>query len=587
MAEQKKQSLLNGAMVLSMAVIVVKIISVFFKIYMTYAISFDGRAYYATAYNIYTPIYSIALAGLPTAVSKLVAEYSANGRFKDVKALMKASNQLFVLMGVVCTAIVLLLAYPYSMSVNMPNAIPAILALAPSMFFCCVMSAYRGYYQGMRTMTPSAMSQIYEAIGKLIFGFLFISIVTAGVIPFLDRIPLLNKYVTDEIGAYAAAGAIAGVTLGSIFSFFYLYIRYRKHKDGISEAELIASPENHTVPYLRKQLLAVGIPIALSSVISNVTTLIDNWTIQNRLQYVLDKYPVLFSDTFSDIVKGMEYTSTEQLKDYLFGAYDTVLEFNNLVPTFTITLGLAALPVLSEMWMKKDSAGIKSSIESVLRMTLMIAFPAGIGMAVLSEDVIGLFYGISESNSLAISHIAPVLTIYGFTVFLLALEQPLVNMLQSVNRLDIPIKAMAVGAVVKVVSNFVLVGLPTVHIRGAAYGSMLCNLVIDVICIIFLLRQTQCRLNVVSVLLKPLFCALCAGLAGWAVNTVFEVVLEGFKGISLLNGENVACILGVMGAVVVYALTMLLTKSMPKDDIKMLPKGEKIAKVLEKYNLIG
>ena len=105
MAERKKQSLLNGAMVLSMAVVIVKIISVFFKIYMTYAIGFEGRAYYATAYNIYTPIYSIALAGLPTAVSRMVAEFSAKNRFKDVRMLMKASNQLFITMGVICTDI--------------------------------------------------------------------------------------------------------------------------------------------------------------------------------------------------------------------------------------------------------------------------------------------------------------------------------------------------------------------------------------------------------------------------------------------------------------------------------------------------
>ncbi|MBE6812528.1 MAG: polysaccharide biosynthesis protein [Ruminococcaceae bacterium] len=587
MAERKKQSLLNGAMVLSMAVIVVKIISVFFKIYMTYAISFEGRAYYATAYNIYTPIYSIALAGLPTAVSRMVAEYAAKERFKDVRTLMRASNQLFVTMGLVCTALVLLLAYPYALSVNMLNAIPAILTLAPSMFFCCVMSSYRGYYQGMRNMTPSAMSQIYEAAGKLIFGFVAINLVTAGVIPFLDRIPVLNNVVSDTVSAYAAAGAIAGVTIGSVFSFLYLFIRYRSKKDGITEAELLSSPESLPAKTLRKQLLTLSVPMATSAIVSNVTTLIDNWTVQNRLQYVLDAFPSLFNNEFSNVVQTLGFTATTELKDYLFGAYDTVLEFKNLVPTFTITLGLSALPVLREMWMNRDEKGIKTSIESVVRMTLMIAFPAGIGLAVLSEDVLSLFYGLSEKNALAIEHIAPVLVIYGLTVFLLAIEQPLVSMLQAVSKEKVPIVAIACGAVIKIIANFILVGLPSVNMKGAAIGSFLCNLTIDAICLFSLLKATRIKLNWMSAVLKPLFCAVCAGGAAWGVNALFEKLLGGFEGISVLNGDNIACCFAVIAAVVVYAITLLLSRSLPKSDIKMLPKGEKIAKVLEKYKLIG
>ncbi|MBQ3086268.1 MAG: polysaccharide biosynthesis protein [Clostridia bacterium] len=587
MAERKKQSLLNGAMVLSMAVVIVKIISVFFKIYMTYAIGFEGRAYYATAYNIYTPIYSIALAGLPTAVSRMVAEFAAKNRFKDVRMLMKASNQLFITMGVICTALVLLLAYPYAQSVNMLNAIPAIITLAPSMFFCCVMSSYRGYYQGMRNMTPSAMSQIYEAAGKLIFGFVSINLVTAGVIPFLDRIPLLKNVVSDTVSAYAAAGAIAGVTIGAVFSFLYLFIRYRSKKDGITEAELLASPESFTAKSLRKQLLQLSVPMATSSIVSNITTLIDNWTVQNRLQYVLDAFPSLFENDFSNIVQTLGFTATEELKDYLFGAYDTVLEFKNLVPTFTITLGLSALPVLREMWMNKDSKGIKTSIESVVRMTLLIAFPAGIGLAVLSQDVLSLFYGLSGKNALAIEHIAPVLVIYGLTVFLLAIEQPLVSMLQAVSKEKVPIYAIAVGAVVKIVANYILVGLPSVNMKGAAIGSMLCNLTIDAICLYHLLKATNVRMEWKSTVFKPLFCAVCAGAAAWGTNTVFERLIGGFQGVSIINGENISCILGVVAAVVVYVICLLLSRTLPKDDIKMLPKGEKIAKVLEKYKLIG
>ena len=173
MAGRKKQSLLDGALILSAAIIAVKLIGVFFKLYVTLKIGYDGRGYYATAYNIYTPIYSIALAGLPTAVSKMVSSMVAQHRYNDVRKLFRVAISLFTLMGVVGTAAILLFAYPYAKWVGSVDALPSIVAIAPSLFFCCVMSGYRGFYQGLRDMVPSAVSQTFEAAGKLIFGFIF------------------------------------------------------------------------------------------------------------------------------------------------------------------------------------------------------------------------------------------------------------------------------------------------------------------------------------------------------------------------------------------------------------------------------
>ena len=161
MAKGRKQSLLNGALILSFAVIAVKIVSVLFKLYVTQKIGYDGKGYYANAYNIYAPIYSIALAGLPTAVSKMVASMAAQRRFRDVRRLFSISLMLFVLVGVVGTALIVIFAYPYAKSTEAIDALPSIIAVAPSVFFCCVMSGYRGYYQGLRDMVPSAVSQVF------------------------------------------------------------------------------------------------------------------------------------------------------------------------------------------------------------------------------------------------------------------------------------------------------------------------------------------------------------------------------------------------------------------------------------------
>ena len=595
MAKNSRQSLLNGALILSGAIIAVKIVSLFFKLYVTLKIGYDGKGYYATAYNIYTPIYSIALAGLPTAVAKIVASKAAEGKYKDVKKLFSISLGLFAFLGAIGTAVMLLLAYPFSEITGGTDAIPSIIAIAPSLFFCCVMSGYRGYYQGLRNMMPSALSQIFEAIGKLIFGWILINLVLGCSAAFADKIPVIRNFVTDDVQAYSSAAAIAGVTIGSMLALVYLMIRHRAVSDGITPEQILMSPESESTKVLRRELITLAVPIALSSLVFNLTTLIDNITIQNRLIYALNKDYDTVAAMYPDIVsaRGFGVFSEENVKlfeKYLFGAYDTVLEIKNIVPTFTVTFGLSAIPVISEAWVKKDLITVRKSIESVIRLTMLLALPAGCGMFALSEDILTFLYGTSETNAPALQYIAPILMLYGISSVFLALTQPVTSMLQSVDRSDVPVKTIAIGAIVKLTANFVLVSIPSINIQGAVVGSILCNIVMVAYGMYVLAKDTTLKYNVIADFIKPLFCAVLCGAAAWAVNGLCEKKLPeaGLSSvIGMLNGDNLATVFGIITAVVVYVIALLVTRTLEKDEVIMLPGGRKIAKVLEKYRLIG
>lgn len=588
---KKNQSLINGALILSLAIIAVKIIGVFFKIYVTYKIGMEGKSYYATAYSLYTPVYSIALAGLPTAVAKMVAAKAAQGSFRDVKKLFGVSLTLFSFLGVVGSAVIILIAVPFASSVSdgALNAVPAILAIAPSLFFCCVMSGYRGYYQGLGNMTPSAVSQVFEAAGKLIFGWLFINIVIGTGASFSDKIPWLGDIVTEKQQAWAAAAAIAGVTVGSLLGLLYLIARHRFDKRSVTPDELRLSPEAEPFGELAKQLVALAVPIAISSLIFNITTLIDNWVIPNRLMYVLSTDFDTVAAMYPGIVDARGFTreTAVNFKEYLYGAYDTVLEIKNIVPTFTITFGLSAIPVLTKAWVRRETAAVEKSIQSVLRLTLLLAFPAGCGMVALAPDILDLIYGSSEINAPALPYIAPILMMYGVSVCFLALTQPITNMLQVVDRTDVPIKAMAIGAAVKLVANFVFVSIPSVNIQGAAIGSILCNIVMVVYGLAALSKTTGVGYDWRGTFMKPLFCAVLSGVAAWAVNGIYEHFIpeQGLGG--FFSSDNIAVFAAVFAAVVTYALALFATRTLSKDEIIMLPKGRKIVKVLEKYGLIG
>ncbi|MBR0509230.1 MAG: polysaccharide biosynthesis protein [Clostridia bacterium] len=594
MENTKKQSLLNGAMILSVAIIAVKIISFLFRIYVTNKITFQGSGLYSVAYNIYVPIYSIALAGLPTAVSKMVASEAALGNYHNVKRLFSVSNLLFAFLGVVGTAVLLLAAYPFSKSVGQPDATLSIICIAPSLFFCCVMSGYRGYYQGLRNMNPTAVSQIFEAAGKLIFGWLFIHMVLGSALALPDVIPLTKIRISDTRSAYASAAAILGVTVGSLMGLLYLLARQRVKSDGITKALLESSPAAEERKALTRRLIKIAIPISISALVFNLTTFIDNWTVLKCLDIVLDKHFDTVAAMYPQIAEANGYLAyspetASAFKAYLIGAYDNVLEIKNVVPTFTIAFGLSALPVLSESWTKKDMPAVHSAIESVIRLSMLIAFPAGVGMMVLSEDLLQLLFGLSVYNAPGIPYVAPILMMYGVSVCFLALAQPLVSTLQAVDRMRDPIIAMTIGAVLKVVANMVLVSIPTVNIQGAVYGSILCNIVMVVYAMVVLAKTTKLRYDFMSDFGRPLLCAVISGAAAWLTNSLFDRFLppSGLTHIhEILSADNLACVAGVFAAVVFYVIALFLVRAIPKDDVVMLPKGDKIARFMEKHGFL-
>lgn len=588
MAERKKQSLINGAIVLGVAGILVKITGVLFKLYVTQKIGYTARGYFATAYNIYTPIYSLALAGFPAAVARIVAQKAAEGKYRDVKSLFNVSLGIFSVLGLFGLLVIVLIAYPYTLSVGSINALPAVLAVAPSVLFCSIISGYKGYTQGLGNMNPTSVSQVIESAGKLIFGFILMNAVLLGGVEFADKIPILSGVVTDAASAYAAAAAISGVTIGSAVALIYMVIRHKYDRSSIPSELIEASPEVTPAKTLTKELIALAIPFAVSSLVFNLTTFIDGWTIQNRLQAVLNSDFDTVAAMFPGIIEATGFTAADAVdfKSYLFGAYDTVLEIKNIIPTFTLAFGLSSMHLLTEAWTKKNMERAGHLINNVLKFIMLLSLPAGLGMVALADEILILIYGNNVNTAPAIEYIAPILMAYGVSVCFLTLAQPITNMLQAVKQEMVPIKSMALGAAVKIVANFILVSIPEINIYGAVVGSFLCNVVIDFWGLYVLRKKTGLSYNIKGLVIKPLICAVIASVGAWAVNELFNIILEGKDINSFLTAGNISTMIAVFAAVVIYALALLLTRTLTKTDIYMFPKGEKIAKVLEKYRLL-
>lgn len=587
----KKQNVLNGAMVLVVATALVKVIGAVYKIPLTSIIGSLGRGYFASAYNIYTPIYAISMAGLPVAVSTIVSRNAALGKYRDVKQVLKITFPLFLALGVVGTGALLLAARPYVDSVGSPLAIFSVFAIAPSILFCCIMSTYRGYYEGLSNMYPTAISQVIESLGKLVFGLVF----SYAMLDYAnEQIALTGsvfgyKVETEADGAIvyalAAAGAILGVTLGTVFGAIYTFLRHKIKKDGISKEMLVNSPLASPKKTTLKEIIAIAVPTAASSLVLNITNFIDTFMIQNRLESVVANNYDTIMGYYGESVTAANIAK-ENIHTFLYGAYDTTLDFRNLVPTVMMTLGVSAIPIISAAVAKKDFKTVNGTVNTVFRITMLIALPAGAGFFALSEPIMNLLYKGTE-NEAGIAIAAPVLGLYGLMMAILTLSSPLTNILQAVGRADVPAKALALGCVFKIGLNYILIGIPEINVKGAVFGTAFFYL----LCIFYnyavLRKETGVRIDIKTVILKPLIAAVLCGVSAYGSYAVLCNVLTFGDMNSRLNGQSLSCIISIGVAVVVYAISVLLMKTLVKDDILMLPKGEKLAKILEKYKLIG
>lgn len=587
MAERKKQNLLTGAGALAIATVLVKVIGALYKIPLTNLITMEGYAYFQGAYAVYTPLYAISMAGLPVAVSKLVSQNIELGRIKDAKRIFTVARRLFLAVGLVGTLLLAVIAVPYSRMVKSPDNYIGILAIAPCILFCCQMSSFRGYYEGLKNMTPTGVSQVIEAVVKLSFGLAATYVcfnywlndyrknAVDGFYHFFGRDVRNEAEALAAMYPYAAAVAVLGVTLGSFLGLVFLFIHYKKHGFGFTREELVNSPPAKNDKTLRNQLIRIAAPVALSSIILNISNIIDDATIRARLAYAVENGADVIKQMYASSFAAAQTLDTG-IKDYLYGAHGSVLNVKNLIPTITMTLGISAIPALSAAWTARNKREVRVTIESALRISMMVALPAGFGMAALSEPILKLLYS-SQQHMAPVG--APLLTVYGFGVFLFAAASPITNMLQAVGRTDIPLKSVAIGSALKIFLNFILIGRPEINIHGAPISTTICYIVMVAINLTSLLKITKAKINFFSVFVKPLVSAAACGATAWSAY----FILVNKIGLSSKLSTLVSICLGAG----IYAVILVLIKGISKDDLEMIPKGEKIAKVLAKFGLLG
>ncbi len=437
-APAKRPSFLSGVSLLALSAVVVKIIGLLYRIPLLDRLGTEGMGYFNTAYELYALFCVISTAGLPVAMSVLIARYEAAGRGRDAGRVYRVAFALFAGLGMGGTALLWGLSAPFASLLGNPLSAACMRAISPTVLLICLSSAFRGYFQGKRTMLPTAVSQVIEAGGKLFLGLAFAA---------------YAKGRGEDLPT-TAAYAVLGLTVGTALSLAYLALHKRitdaRDTGGITSASVAASG-----PVFRP-LLATAIPVTLSAGIISLTKCLDLALILRRLQAV-------------------GYTAAEA--NSLYGCYSTLaVPVFNMIPSLTASIALSATPALSAALQRgKDGRGeLCKTATSALGLTLLVAIPGGLGLTVFAKDILSLlFVGQPEAVALA----APWLSCLGLSVPAACLITVTGAMLQAAGKANRPILSMLLGVGCKTVLAYILLGTEGWGMMGAPISSLLCDTV--------------------------------------------------------------------------------------------------------------
>lgn len=583
-SEQKhKQGILEGGMILTVALLVIKLLGWAYQILLTRVIGVTGYGYYSFANNFYGVVYAIAVTGFPIAMSKVVSEYATQGRYKDIQHTEKVANRLYLVIGIAGTLFVLLFAPVYArVFLNNSDLVWAMWVLAPSILFCCLMSVPRGYNQGMSNMTPTAVSQVIEVLVKVAVGLLGATLVYRYFTSEYERLgTVMGKAVAQSDAgaltlALGAAGAMIGVTASAVASWGFLAVRRWWRGDGLRKAQINDSPEPHSNRQTLKAILVVAVPISLSAAVANLSGIIDNSMVSTILPRLLSEAKdAVFASHNGLLEQALEVETTfEELPAYMFGASSMHSKLVTLITALTGSFGMSALPLVSSSWTQHDTLATKKNIDASMRITMLIAAPAGISITVLAEPISWLVF---KSNPIGAALGIPMLRVMGIVAILMALMGIINAMLQAVGRADVPIKLLVIGLVIKTVSNYLLVSAPSINIKGLPVGNLLCYLFICVFGLWILSRSTALKIDFKGTLSKPILAGSLTAAFAW-------LVYEGAY--FLLDNSSWSSVIAILCAVAFYVVLIGVFKMIERDDVLSLPGGEKLAATLEKLKVL-
>ncbi len=551
MKEKQTGSFLTEALIISVSNLIVKIVGVAFRIPMTNMLQ-DNMEMFTAAYSVYAMLFMISNAGVPVAISRMVAASHARGRKTEVDRIFKAGIIVYGILGFICMSVMFFGADAIASYSEHADAAMAMRMISPSLFLVCILGAMRGYFQGHHIMQPTAYGQLIEVAFKFVIGVGAASYAVS------------HKLSPALQAAYAISGITIGMVLALIFTAVWKYFFEKKERTG-EITESIGYGE------IAKTIAKVAIPVTLTSSLLYLSSFIDTLVIKKGL---------------------MNSGIAETTAGSLYNAYSTLsLSISDLLPsTLVFPIAISILPAISASLAKNDEKKTNYYIHSSIRISAIIGFPCAFGLLAVARQALVLLYtaewgSVIEWNGRICTSVDVAtdgVRILALGIMFISVLTTTNSILPAVKKSFVPTFSVFCGVVVLVISEIVLVGTKSVGVYGAPIASVLCYIVALSLNLFSLKKFGYLNDSIISLFAKPLLCSALCGASAYAVVFLGNLV---FTAETRFSSLVILCAAGIVG-VVVYAVSMLAFKGITCDEVRILPKGNTLCAFLLRKGFI-
>lgn len=527
-----KKSFMKGAVILGAAGVIVKILGAFFRIPLANIIGDTGMAYYQTAYPVYVLLLAISTAGIPTAIARLVSEKTAENNHREAWRVFRLSFVLLAGIGL-GTFLILFVGAPFFAGFSSTEAVYSIRAISPALLFISIMAAFRGYFQGLQDMTPTAVSQVVEQLFRVAAGLALAVLLVPSGIP------------------CAAAGASFGAAIGGFFGLLIILMIYFRRRRTIRETVACTLPgmEVGSSSAIIKRIILIAVPITIGAAVMPVMSNIDLLLVPTRL-----------------ISAGFSAEEANSLYGQLSGFSAPLI---NLPQILTQSIALSLVPAIAAAHQIGDRERLKNETELGLRMAMIVGFPCAAGLFALAKPVMLLLYASQKASALSAAESLAVLAI---GVIFLSSVQTLTGILQGVGKQMVPVVNLAIGALVKTVLTYALTAVPSLNVKGAAAGTVGAYLTASILNIRAARRYTGAKFDFSLTFLRPGLAAVIMGVVSWMICRCLSSLTDNF----------IATGIAVLAGILLYAILIFAFGAVSEEELKRFPKGKLLVKLLRR-----
>ena len=540
MTNYRKQSFMQSVITIMLSQIVIKILGLAYKLYLTNKEGFGdaGNAIYTAGFQVYALIITMCCIGIPNAISKMISEKLSIGDYRGAKKIFKVAFAMLSISGFLGATFLFLFANTIANKLlELPEAELSLIILAPSIFFEAMIAVFKGYFNGHQNMRPMAKSQTVEQCMKTILTVVIVELI---------YFTFSKNAITENM----ASGANLATTIATFISFLLLLKIYIKE----SKEDRIFY-KNHKQKYFKstrikdiiKNILIIAMPMTLSAMLGSLNRNVDSLTVVRALKTFL-------TDTEAQIQYGM-----------LSGKIETMVTFPL---SFNIAFATTLIPAISAAKAAGNIETIKKRVSFSLLINILIGIPCCVGMILFAEPVLKLLFPNASNGAL-------ILRISSVSIIFLTIGQTINGTLQGLGKSFVPAISLGIGVITKIIINLIFVKINPENfilggIAGAAFGTVMCHIVSTMISFIQLRKNVKIKLTLDRYVIKPIFATIVMILS--AILTYKTFVSINF---------SLCMILTILVAIITYLISLFVIRVFTEEEILMLPFGKKIIKYLK------